>query len=258
MILEQINRQKRKVVEEAKKNRPLEELMQRIEDTGSKEIFSKALQREEKIAIIAEIKKASPSKGLIRDSFDVGQIATAYDRSDIQAISVLTEREFFQGKDENIALAREKTNKPILRKDFIIDEYQVYESKVLGADAVLLIVASLNQKELVRFCQTAGKIGLEVLMEVHNEEETRRACDTEATIIGINNRDLHTFQTDLQTTYRLRDGIAKDRVVVSESGIRGREDLVNLQELGVDGVLIGETFMRSASIEKAVQEMRGL
>jgi len=258
LILDRINDNKRKQIEEDKKRMPLDQLKKMIEDTSCTRAFSKALKLEDKISIIAEVKQASPSKGIIKKDFEPIDIAAAYDKSDVQAISVLTETDFFLGDKVYIPLVKENTNKPVLRKDFIVDEYQVYEAKVLGADAILLIAASLKDDELVLFMNTAESLGIEVLLEVHDEEELKRALRTDAKIIGINNRDLKTFVTDIKTTQRLIGSIPKDRIVISESGIEKKEDLDYLKGLGVDGVLIGETFMRADSIEDKVKEIRGI
>jgi indole-3-glycerol phosphate synthase len=258
LILDRINDHKRKQVAEDKKRIPLEQLKEMIEDTGKRKAFSKAIKTGGKISIIAEVKQASPSKGIIKKDFDPLDIAAAYDKSDVQAISVLTETDFFLGDKVYIPLVKENTNKPVLRKDFIIDEYQVYEAKALGADAILLIAASLTDDELVLLMNTAESLGIEVLLEVHDAEELERALRTDAEIIGINNRDLKTFVTDIKTTERLIGMIPKDRIVISESGIETKEDLDYLKGLGVDGVLIGETFMRADSIEEKVKEIRGI
>ncbi len=196
------------------------------------------------INIIAEIKKASPSKGIIKADFDAVKIAKVYEEVNIDAISVLTEKEFFKGDDKYIRLVKEVTTKPIIRKDFIIDEYQIFQAKIIGADAVLLIVAVLGKKTK-EFYKLAKDLGLSVLIEVHNREELEIALEAEAKIIGINNRDLRDFTVDLKTTEKLLAYIPKDRIIVSESGIQTPEDIQYLKSINVNAVLIGETFMRN-------------
>ena len=208
------------------------------------------------MSIIAEVKKASPSRGIIKEDFDAAGILAEYGKSDIQAVSVLTEKSFFMGSDEYLVKDRQSLPLPILRKDFIIDIRQIYQSRCLGADAILLIVSILPGDILKKFMIIAGILGLHCLVEVHDEEELERALAAGARIIGINNRDLKTFNVDLTTTERLINKIPTDRVVVSESGISSVDDIRRLKTLGVDAVLMGEAFMKAPSISEKVLELR--
>jgi len=206
-------------------------------------------------AVIAEIKKASPSKGVIRESFDPASIARSYEKGGAACLSVLTEKDFFQGSDEYLQIARSVTLLPVLRKDFIVDPYQVYESYVLGADCILLIVAALIQEDLENFHRIARDLGLDVLIEVHNEEELNRALLIDNSMIGINNRDLHTFETSLLNTTRLLSKIPGNRIVVTESGILGSQDVAFMRNHEVNAFLVGEIFMRSDDPGLKLSEM---
>jgi len=207
--------------------------------------FAAALrQGEGKVALIAEIKKASPSAGIIAQHFDPVGIATNYARAGVDAISVLTDEPFFQGHLDHLRLVRAAVAQPLLRKDFILDPIQIMEAAAAGADAILLIVAALDQHQLVALLETAALYQLDVMVEVHTLPELDRALDTEATIIGVNNRDLRTFEIDLSVTETLSEQIPKEITLVSESGIRTAEDLARVKACGVDAVLIGEALMR--------------
>lgn len=220
--------------------------------------FGPVLKRPGEITLIAEIKKASPSKGLIREDFDVKTIARTYTRSGATAISVLTDERFFDGHAMNLAKARQVSHLPLLRKDFIIDPYQIYEARSIGADAILLISAVLTEKELLEMLATAGELGMDALVEVHNEDELELALSTPARIIGINNRNLKTFNTVLETTLRLRDKIKDpDIIVVSESGINHRGDVEKLLANEVHAMLVGEALMREADIAAKVKHLLG-
>lgn len=197
------------------------------------------------LAVIAEIKKASPSAGTIAHDFDPVAIAMAYAEAGADALSVLTDEKYFQGHLTYLAKIREQVALPILRKDFIIDEVQIYESVVAGADAILLIVAALEQEELLRLLDTAGNCQLDVLVEVHDLEEMDRAIDSGARLIGINNRNLRTFQVDLSTTERLSEEVGPDHILVSESGIFSGADTSRIRSWGADAVLVGEALMRA-------------
>jgi indole-3-glycerol phosphate synthase len=196
-------------------------------------------------AVIAEIKKASPSKGVLRADFDPVAIARGYERHGATCLSILTDVDFFQGADEHLLQARAACALPVLRKDFTIDPYQLYEARALGADCILLIVAALEDKPLRELSQLAHALGLDVLAEVHNAEELERALPLETALIGINNRDLRTFETRLDTTLRLLPMIPKDRTVVTESGILVPEDVALMRKNEVHAFLVGEAFMRS-------------
>lgn len=242
MILEDIVAYKKLQIITEKERCPLDKLLVSCEYKNIRN-FKKALTKPN-ISIIAEIKRASPSKGIIKEDFDPVKIAKIYEEIDIDAVSVLTEKNFFKGKDEYISEVKDVNSKPILRKDFIIDEYQMFQSKAIGADAVLLIVSILGDK-IKNFLSLARKLGLYCLTEVHNEQELDLALSAGCDIVGINNRDLRDFTVDLKNTERLIKYIPKNTVVVSESGIKISEDIRYLKSLGVNAVLIGETFMRN-------------
>lgn len=196
-------------------------------------------------AVIAEVKKASPSKGVIRENFDPQQIAASYERGGATCLSVLTDVDFFQGCDDYLRSARAACSLPVLRKDFTVDPYQVIEARALGADAILLIAAVLSDTQLHELAATAAEVGVDVLVEVHDRAELERALELTTPLIGINNRNLHTFQTSLDTTLRLLPYVPTDRVVVTESGIHTRDDISAMRERDVHAFLIGEAFMRA-------------
>ncbi|WP_297639615.1 indole-3-glycerol phosphate synthase TrpC [uncultured Clostridium sp.] len=204
--------------------------------------------RKEGISIIGEYKKASPVKGIILKDYNVNEIFDFYNEISVDCFSVLTEEKFFQGSNSDLIKIKERSNIPILRKDFIIDKYQIYESKVIGADAILLIASVLGRK-LEKFYSIANSIGLDTVIEVHTEDELKYALDCDAEIIGINNRDLDTFKVNLKTTEKLLKRIPKGKLVISESGVGGICDIEHLSNLGVDGVLVGELFMKNLKNE---------
>jgi indole-3-glycerol phosphate synthase len=255
MILSRIIEEKRNVVEEAKRARPIEDIIRSIKNVSVKSQFKKNISRPHHINLIAEIKKASPSKGILRGDFNPVKIAMTYQATGASAISVLTDERFFEGRLEYITKVRENVSIPILRKDFFIDEYQIYETVAAGADAILLICEILSIAELTRFYNIANELGLDCLVEVHNEEDIEKALAIGAAIIGINNRDLHTFKVDLGVTQRLIRMIPQNKVIVSESGIKRYEDVMFLKSLGVNAVLIGEAFMEADDIAAKMREM---
>lgn len=207
------------------------------------------------LTLIAEVKKSSPSQGIINENINPVEIALKYQACGAGAISVLTEEEFFMGNNEYLSDIRAKVDIPILRKDFIIDPYQIYHSRYLGASVILLIVAILDNDRLKEYLMIADSLGLDAIVEVHTEEELFRAIDIGVRIIGINNRNLNTFEVDLKTTKRLMKLIPEDRLVISESGIKTAEDISYLKNLGIKGILIGETLMRSKDICIAIKEL---
>jgi indole-3-glycerol phosphate synthase len=255
MILSRIIEETRRVVEEAKRVKPQEELMREARNAYVKSAFKKNISRPHHMNLIAEIKKASPSRGILRANFNPVKIAITYQANGASAISVLTDERFFEGRLEYVRKVKEAVSLPVLRKDFIIDEYQIYETAASGADAMLLIANLLSKSELCSFYDLAKSLGLDVLIEVHKEEDIEKALATEGAIIGINNRDLHTFRVDLATTQKLIRLIPPGRIKVSESGIRSYEDIMFLKSLGVNAVLIGEAFMESADIASKMREL---
>jgi indole-3-glycerol phosphate synthase len=255
MILSKIIEEKRAEVKRRRKEITLNQLKEKAAGICIKSQFKKAISRKGRINLIAEIKKSSPSQGIIRHDFDPLSIALTYQASGACAISVLTDERFFDGKLEYVRMVKKRVTIPVLRKEFIIDEYQIYESAAVGCDAILLISNILTKEELGRFYHTAKQLGMDVLVEVHNEEELWKALDTPAGIIGINNRDLSNFNVDLSVTRRLIHLIPENRTIVSESGIRTYEDVMFLKSLGVNAVLIGETFMRADNIGNKIREL---
>ena len=241
--LDDILRVKRQEIERVRPRRDeLREIALKRDDFRS---LHGALSRDaEKLALIAEVKKASPSAGVIAESFDPVEIAKNYALAGCDAISVLTDEQFFQGKLEYLAPIRSAVSVPILRKDFMLDEVQIIESAAAGADAILLIVAALEQEQLVSLLETAALYQLDALVEVHTYEELDRALETDAKLIGINNRDLANFQVDLGVTERLSEEVPDDVLLVSESGIKSAEDVARVKACGVNAVLIGEALMR--------------
>jgi indole-3-glycerol phosphate synthase len=220
--------------------------------------FVSALQKQiahKRPAVIAEIKKASPSKGLIRKNFDPAAIAASYAEHGATCLSVLTDVDFFQGSDAYMQEARAACHLPVIRKDFMIDPYQIVESRALGADCILLIVAALASAQLKELNDAAVTCGLDVLIEVHNPQELEQALALNPALVGINNRDLHTFKTSLKVTYDLLAAVPAGTVVVTESGILAREDVTEMLKHGVYGFLVGESFMRAADPGAKLQEL---
>jgi indole-3-glycerol phosphate synthase len=258
MILDKIIDKKLEKLIEIKKIKSLNELKIEVGsmDRNLTYKFQQNLQNNKRISIIAEIKKASPSKGLISEKFKYLDYACIYNKN-ADAISVLTEEDFFMGKGKYLTEVKEKVDIPVLRKDFIIDEYQIYEAKVLKADAILLICRIMDEKKLTEFIKLAYSLGLECLVEVHNEEDVEKALKSGARIIGVNNRDLENFTVNLKNTEKLIGLMPHDIVKVSESGINTYEDMKYLESIGVDAVLIGEAFMKSSDMYKKFTELRG-
>lgn len=284
MILDEIAAKTKERVAEQKKKVPLEEIKRQALDIVARETdngsspYSKFPFRDnlaaDGISFICEVKKASPSKGLIAPDFPYVEIAKEYEAAGASAISVLTEPFYFQGSNQFLMDIKNEVNIPLLRKDFTVDEYMIYEAKVIGASAVLLICAILDDEQLASYLQLAHELGMSALVEAHDEDEVRRAIACRAGIIGVNNRDLRTFTVDIMNSVRLRklipdmvpatgagaaaDTLAPQKMVyVSESGIKTKEDIDRLKANGTDAVLIGETFMRSPDKKKLFAELRG-
>lgn len=255
MILTKIIEEKKREVEKAQKKISLNELKSQAESAYIKSMFKRNISRKGHINLIAEIKKSSPSKGVLRVNFDPIRIALSYQSAGACAISVLTDERFFDGKLEYLKTVKTRVTIPVLRKDFIIDEYQIYESAVFGADAILLIAHILTQEELNRYLTITRGLGMDALCEVHNEEETEKALKSGASIIGVNNRDIATFNVDTEVTQRIIRLIPETKTIVSESGINTYEQVMFLKSLGVNAVLIGEAFMTAENIEDKVREL---
>lgn len=235
----------------------INDLKEKVQNLPRKDFIFKNALSGDKIKIISEIKKASPSKGLICPDFDPIKIAKEYNEAKTDCISILTEPYFFLGNNAYIKDVKKVTDIPILRKDFIIDEKQIYESKIIGADCILLICAILDEKKLKEFLNLAHKLCLSVLVEAHNEDEIKTALNCNAEIIGVNNRNLKTFEVDFNNTFKLRKLVPDDIIFVSESGIKTREDIIKLEENNVNAVLIGETFMKSKNKIEEIKKLRG-
>ncbi len=247
-ILSKILRRKAEEVAVRRAQVPVAELARRIEAAAAPRGFVAAIERRiagGQAAVIAEIKKASPSKGLLRADFRPAEIAQSYARAGAACLSVLTDIDFFQGADEYLRAARAACALPVLRKDFTVDPYQVHEARALGADAILLIAAALDDAVLGELAGLAGSLGLDVLVEVHDAAELERALRLGTTLIGINNRNLRSFETRLETTLELLARIPADRIVVTESGIHTPADVARMRAAGVHAFLVGEAFMRA-------------
>lgn len=256
MILDQILETKRREVEARKSELPIFLLKAKIPTLPPTRNFKETLRRNGKIALIAEIKKASPSAGLIRQDFDPVRIGQIYEENGAAAISILTEIKYFQGSLDHLRKVKQTVTIPVLRKDFIFDPYQIYESRICGADAVLLITRILDLPKLTQFLGLAQELGMAGLVEIHSAEELNMALAAGAEIIGINNRDLDTLEVNLSTTYQLSELIPADRIIVSESGIQNRADVIKLKNY-VNAVLVGEVLMKSEDIGEKVRELLG-
>lgn len=256
-ILKEIIQKKKERIILAKQNMPEESLRASLEGLVATRPFKEAINKPRQICLIAEIKKASPSKGVLRQDFNPPEIARVYQEAGVQAVSVLTEEDYFLGNISCINEVKNIIQAPVLRKDFILEPYQVYESRAFGADAILLIAEILGRDSLSELMSLADSLGMDCLLEVHTEKELKKALNLKAPLIGINNRCLHTLEVDLKTTERLFPLIPKDRTVVVESGINNYQDVLFLKILGVNAVLIGEAFMSSADIRAKVEEVMG-
>ncbi|MFN3193018.1 MAG: indole-3-glycerol phosphate synthase TrpC [Aureliella sp.] len=256
-ILTQIVASKKQEVEASIRERPLRDLMKQADDAPPTRDFAAALVASESISLIAEVKKASPSKGVIREDFDPVAIAKAYSGAGASCISVLTDEQYFQGDLDYLARIKAEVNVPLLRKDFIIHPYQVFESRVAGADAILLIAECLNRQELRGLSQLATDLGMQTLIELHDKRNLENVLNTGTSMVGINNRDLNTFEVDLNHTIQVRQDVPEDKVVIGESGIYTRDDALLLQENGVQAMLVGESLMRQQDVGEAVMKLLG-
>lgn len=257
-VLKKILARKAEEVAERQKTCPPAALRERLPEAPAPRRFVAAIERKlasEVPAVIAEIKKASPSRGVIRADFDPPAIARSYERGGAACLSVLTDVDFFQGADRYLQEARAACSLPVIRKDFIIDPYQLLEARVLGADCILLIVAALSDTQLRSLYDAALELGLDVLIEVHDEAELTRSLPLGSKLVGINNRDLHSFETSLETTYRLLEKIGPDRIVVTESGIHTPDDVAQMRAHGVNAFLVGEAFMRAEEPGEKLAEL---
>jgi indole-3-glycerol phosphate synthase len=255
-MLDKIIAQKREEVEQRKKVATITYLQQRIAQQKPALDLALALKGDH-IRLIAEVKQASPSRGMLSPNFNPIELAQTYAEGGAAAISVLTEANYFMGSIEHLAAVKEVVGLPLLRKDFIFDPYQVFESRAYGADALLLIASILRREQLKELVSLGHSLGLRCLVEVHNEGEVERAVLSEAEIIGINNRDLDTFSIDINMTRRLRPFIPQERIVVSESGINNKRDIEKLGKWGVDAVLVGEALVTAGDVRAKMQELIG-
>jgi indole-3-glycerol phosphate synthase len=257
-ILQEIAQCTSKRIEEKKKTLPLDKLIKLASSGNIAHAFpfEKAL-RSQDVAFICEVKKASPSKGIITESFPYLDIAMEYETAGAAAISVLTEPYYFRGDDRYLREIADTVSLPLLRKDFTVDSYMIYEAKILGASAVLLICSILDKDALAEYIEIAHSIGLSALVEVHNEKEVGMAISAGACVIGVNNRNLKTFEVDITLSKQLRKLVPKDILFVSESGISSPDDIAQLRKIGADAVLIGESIMRSNDKKAAITRLRG-
>ena len=257
-ILDEIASYARLRVEEKKKEKPIEAIRFEAASFMKKDfLFEKALKGED-ISFICECKKASPSKGIIAENFPYADIALEYEKAGADAISVLTEPKYFLGKEEYLSEISSLVSVPCLRKDFVVDEYMIYESVILGASAVLLICSILTNDELERYLSICHNYGLSALVEAHDEKEVRTALACGAKIIGVNNRNLKDFSVDTDNSKKLRDLIPDNVIYVSESGIKDAKDVEKLRNIGVDAVLVGETLMRAKNKKDKLEELKGI
>ena len=257
-ILIQILNRKREEIAERSLTVPIDVLMQQSASADAVRGFIRSIENKisnDQSAVIAEIKKASPSKGLLREHFEPAAIAKSYAAHGAACLSILTDKDYFQGDEAYLKQARAACELPVIRKDFIIDSYQVYEARAINADCILLIVSALDDETLHALYHLAGELQLDVLMEVHDENEMKRALTTGARLIGINNRNLRTFETSLDTTLKMLDMVDEHHILVTESGIHTRDDVQLMRDNGVHAFLVGEAFMRAESPGEKLAEL---
>lgn len=256
-VLKEIVQKKKERILLAKQQTSEDDLKVKVQSLAPTRPFLEAINKSKQISLIAEIKKQSPSRGVIRADFNLQETARVYQDTGVQAISVLTEEDYFGGNIAYINEVKNIVSCPILRKDFILEPYQVYESRFWGADAILLIVDLLSKEKLSELMELAEGLGLDCLLEVHDEKELKKALGLKAPLIGVNNRDLHTLKVDPRTIEKLFPLIPKDKVVVVESGLKSYQDILFLKVLGVSAVLIGEAIMEASDIRKKIEELMG-
>lgn len=257
-ILTKIIQRKHEEIAEHKASLPLDEIKSIAEACDSTRGFARQIHEKvdnQKAAVIAEIKKASPSKGVIREQFEPADIARSYERSGACCLSVLTDRDFFQGHENYLKEARSACSLPVLRKDFIVDPYQIYEARMIGADCILLIVSALTNDQLNNLNALAQSLGMDVLVEVHGADELKRALRLPGALLGINNRNLHTFEVSLENTFSLLSSIPEDRPVITESGIHTNEDVDDMIARNIRSFLVGEAFMRQDDPGEALAKL---
>jgi indole-3-glycerol phosphate synthase len=256
-ILDRIVARKAERLSAARENMPLERVVEQVNGLPAPRDFRSAIRRAESVRLIAEIKKASPSKAVLREQLNPAELAASYESAGASAISVITEEDFFLGAPGYIGEAREAVSLPILRKDFIFEPYQVYESRMLSADAVLIITAILEQDAMSELVRLAGQLGMTALVEIHDEQELKTAFDCGANAIGINNRNLKTMEVDTTTAARLAPLVPDGILTVAESGIRSREDVKMFDRLGVDALLVGEAIVTEEDVEAKIRSLLG-
>jgi indole-3-glycerol phosphate synthase len=257
-ILKKILARKEQEIAERSAVVSLEQLKQQVAKASAPRGFAAAMAAKlasGESAVIAEIKKASPSKGVIREDFDPAAIAASYAEGGAACLSVLTDVDFFQGADQYLQQARAACDLPVIRKDFIIDDYQIYEARVMGADCILLIVSALTEQQLIGLHQVAVALGMDVLIEVHDAAELTTALKLENPMVGINNRNLHSFEVSLENTYQLLAQIPAGKIIITESGIHSPDDVAAMREKNVNAFLVGEAFMRSEEPGQRLSEM---
>jgi indole-3-glycerol phosphate synthase len=259
-ILKKILQRKREEIAERAEKIDIDSLKNQVEQADPVRGFIRSIEKyisSHKPAVIAEIKKASPSKGVLRENFNPAAIAETYEKNGAACISVLTDSDYFQGSEQYLQQARSACTLPVIRKDFIIEPYQVYEARAINADCVLLIVAALDDAKLRELLELTHRLEMDALIEVHDEHELERALKCDARLIGINNRSLHTFETSLQTTLSMLDKIPGDRILVTESGIHTPEDVKLMRDNGIHAFLVGEAFMRAEDPGEKLKELFG-